>query len=162
MRPQLTVAPSAIGQGLFAARDYRAGELIMILRGPRFERDDPLHQTPSGANLLQTGRRTYILLGPPGVYANHSCDPNAGIARNRRLVAIRDIGVGQEIRFDYSTTMDEDFWTMTCLCGAANCRGNVTDFRQLPAEVRQRYLDLGVVQGFIAQRYGHEAGERTG
>lgn len=161
MRPQTRVAPSTIGQGLFADRDYQPGELIMILRGPRFGRQDPLHETPDGANLLQTGIRSYILLGSPGVYANHSCDPNAGIMDNRRMVAIRAIVAGAEIRYDYSTTMDEDYWTMDCLCGAANCRGLVADFRYLPRPLRERYLDLGIVQRFIARRY-RQTGAGTG
>ena len=141
-----------LGRGLFAVMDIREDDLILVLKGPRYERTDPIHETWEGANLLQTGRRTYILLREPGVFVNHSCDPNAGIRANRRLVAIRDIAAGEEIRFDYSTTMDEGYWTMDCRCGAANCRGRVTDFRELPDEVRSRYLALDIVQGFIARR----------
>ena len=92
-----------------------------------------------------------LLVGEPDRYLNHSCDPNAGIVDNRRLVAIRAIAAGEEIRFDYSTTMAEDFWTLECRCGSPLCRGTVTDFRLLPSEVKQRYLELGVVQGFIAR-----------
>ena len=153
MRPDIYIAPCELGRGVFAIRDYRAGELILILHGPRIERTDPLHACPEGANLLQTGPRTYIKLEAPGVFFNHSCRPNAGIMANRRLVALRDITAGQEIRFDYSTTMDEDFWTMPCRCGEEECRGVVTDFKYLPADLRRRYLDLGVVQRFIARRY---------
>jgi hypothetical protein len=156
MRPRpplpLLVAPCEVGRGLFATRPFRPGDLILRLAGPRFDRNDPIHLTEAGANLLQTGRRSYILLLPPGVFANHSCDPNAGIVANRRLVAIRPIAAGEEIRYDYSTTMDEDFWTMACRCGAAGCRGVVTDFRLLPSELKQRYLALGVVQRFIAHK----------
>ncbi len=151
-RRSVSVAPCPVGRGLFAERPFADGELILRLDGPRYTREDPIHLTEEGANLLQTGRRSYILLQPPGVFANHSCDPNAGIAENRRLVAIRDIARGEEIRFDYSTTMDEEFWTLQCRCGAMNCRGLVTDFRLLPDDVRQRYLELGIVQGFIARR----------
>jgi hypothetical protein len=147
------VAECSLGRGLFATREYREDDLILVLRGPAYRRDHPIHATEEGPNLLQTGRRTYILLGDPGVFANHSCDPNAGIRGNRRLVAIRPIAIGEEIRFDYSTTMDEDFWTLDCRCGAACCRGRVEDFRRLPPEIRRRYLDLGIVQGFIARRY---------
>lgn len=146
------VRPCALGRGLFARRAFAPGDLILRLDGPRYERTDPIHATDEGANLLQTGRRTYILLRPPAVFANHSCDPNAGVVGNRRLAAIRAIAPGEEITFDYSTTMDEDFWTLECRCGAPNCRGRVTDFRDLPAPLRRRYLDLGVVQGFIAVR----------
>jgi SET domain-containing protein len=146
----LAVGPCPLGQGLFATRRFGVGEMILRLSGRRYEREDPIHSTPSGANLLQTGRRTYIMLEPPGVFANHSCDPNAGIAGNRRLVAIRPIADGDEIRFDYSTTMAEDLWTMVCRCGAPGCRGVVTDFRLLPSDIKSRYLHLGVVQRFIA------------
>ena len=149
----LRVSSCELGRGLFATCDYGPGELILRLSGPRFERDDPIHKTDAGANLLQTGKHTYILLGPPGVFANHSCDPNAGISHNRRLVALRSIVSGEEIRFDYSTTMDEEMWTMPCRCGAPGCRGVVEDFVRIPTEVQQRYLELGVVQGFIARKW---------
>lgn len=146
------VGSCELGMGLFADGPIPAGSLILPLAGRPFDRRDPIHATPAGANLLQTGPTTYILLMPPAVYANHSCDPNAGIRGNRNLVAIRDIAAGEEIRFDYSTTMDEEFWTLRCRCGALACRGVVTDFDQLPDALQRRYLKLGVVQGFIAAR----------
>lgn len=150
----LRVDTCSLGKGLFATRDYRPDELILALTGPPYRRDHPIHGTDEGANLLQTGRRSYILLDGPGVYANHSCDPNAGIRKNRRLVALRTITEGEEIRFDYSTTMDEDFWTMDCRCGSAACRGRIEDFHRLPPGLRRRYLQLEIVQGFIARKYG--------
>ncbi len=48
--------------------------------------------------------------------------------------------------------MDENLWTLPCCCGSERCRGTVTDFRLLPQDVKKRYLELGVVQGFIARR----------
>jgi hypothetical protein len=150
-RSSVLVKASRTGLGLFAKVPFRPGDRILKLDGPRFNRDNPIHQTESGANLLQTGWRTYILLEAPAVYANHSCDPNAGIRDNRELVAIRAIAPGEEICFDYSTTMAENFWTMRCLCGSPQCRGTVKDFRDLPPPVQKRYLDLGLVQRFIAR-----------
>jgi hypothetical protein len=150
-RSSVLVKASRTGLGLFAQIPFQPGDRILKLDGPRFNRDNPIHQTESGANLLQTGWRTYILLKAPAVYANHSCDPNAGIKDNRELVAIRAIAPGEEICFDYSTTMAENFWTMRCLCGSPQCRGTVKDFRELPPPVQKRYLDLGLVQKFIAR-----------
>ena len=152
-RESLRIANCSIGRGLFAGRAFAPGELILNLGGSRYDRDHPIHATSWGANLLQTGWRTYILLESPGVFANHSCNPNAGIRSNRRLVAIRPIAPDDEICFDYSTTMDENFWTMSCRCGDPDCRGVVEDFKKLPPEIRARYLALGVVQKFIASRY---------
>ncbi len=147
------VGPCELGAGLFAGRAIQQGEVIVPLGGLRYTRNDPIHESETGANLLQTGYRTYVLLEAPAVYANHSCDPNAGVVDSRRLVALRDIAPGQEIRWDYSTTMDENFWTMRCRCGAPGCRGVVGDFKTLPRELRRRYLELRVVPRFIAWRY---------
>jgi hypothetical protein len=68
------------------------------------------------------------------------------------MIAIRDIGIGEEICYDYSTTMAEGFWTLQCRCGAESCRGLVTDFELLPDQIREKYLSLGIVQRFIAHK----------
>lgn len=156
MAQAVFVAACNVGRGVFAGRRFAPGELILSFTGRRVDRDDPMHLTPAAANLLQTGARTYILPEPPGIFVNHSCNPNAGIRDNRRLVALSEIVPGQEIRFDYSTTMDEDLWTMECACGQPNCRRVVRDFRCLPATVQETYLALGVVSRFIARRYGRQ------
>ena len=71
---------------------------------------------------------------------NHSCSPNAGLRSNRILVALRNIGCGEEICYDYSTTMSEGRWTMQCRCGHLNCRSTVGDFHDLPTPRQQHYL----------------------
>ena len=141
-----------LGRGVFATRHFRVGELILVFRGVRFDRDDPIHYTAAGANLLQTGPRSYILPDPPGLFVNHSCNPNAGIAGKRRLVATRDIWPMEEIRFDYSTTMAEDLWTMECRCGEPNCRSTIGDFKYLPWVLQARYSSLGIVPRFISRK----------
>lgn len=151
--PSIYVADCEHGRGVFASRPIRAGETILHYRGRRYDRDDPIHRTESAALLLQTGARTYILPDSPAVCVNHSCAPNAGLVGNRRLVALVDIRPDEQVTFDYSTTMDDGMWTLDCRCGQRECRGLVEDFRRLPRPVQERYLDLGVVQGFIACRY---------
>jgi len=159
-----------VGRGLFADRRFVCGEKILVFDGIPFSRNDngekilvfdgipfsrndSIHATEAGANLLQTDSRRYILPNPPGVFVNHSCNPNAGIASRRRLIAVRNIEVDEEIRFDYSTTMDEELWTMQCLCGEPNCRRTIGDFKYLPVEVRERYVGLGIVPGFIRRSF---------
>ena len=104
------------------------------------------------ANALQIDDCLYLDIGAPGVYANHSCCPNAGIRQDRQLVALRPIQAGEEIRYDYSTTMWEDHWTMDCRCGQVNCRRLIADFHTLPPLLQRRYLHLQVVQTFIVRR----------
>jgi uncharacterized protein len=91
----------------------------------------------------------YLDLQAPGLFANHSCEPNAGVRDTTTLIALRDLGVGEEIHYDYSTTMAEDLETMLCACGSARCRQVIRDFRHLPPEAKRDYLAWGVVPDFV-------------
>ncbi|MGH7884489.1 MAG: SET domain-containing protein [Thermodesulfobacteriota bacterium] len=153
MKRNIYVSESSIGKGVFAGQDFAPGDLILILRGKKFKWGDPIHYTDYGAYLIQTGYKSYILPDNPGVFLNHSCKPNAGIHNNRRLIAISKISKGEEIAFDYSTTMDENFWTLDCMCNSPECRGKITDFKLLPSEFQTRYIMLNVVQRFIVSRF---------
>lgn len=102
---------------------------------------------------LQIGPTDYIDTQKPGVFVNHSCAPNAGIKNNKVLVAINDINKGEEIQFDYSTSMHENCWTLECKCGSTKCRGIVRDFVYLPPVLQKRYLGLNVVQNFIRTEF---------
>ncbi len=153
MKNNVFISESKIGKGVFANKSFNPGEQIFKLKGKKFRWEDPIHYTDFGANLIQTGYKTYIMPDAPGVYLNHSCNPNAGIYKNRKLVALEKIKIGEEITFDYSTTMQENFWTLDCMCNEIKCRKKIQDFRQLPKEVQSKYLLLNIVQGFIAAGY---------
>jgi hypothetical protein len=65
------------------------------------------------------------------------------------LHALRPIQTGEEICFDYSTSMGEENWTMKCECGSSQCRGIVRDFKLIPVLYQHRYIMLGVVPDFL-------------
>ena len=101
-----------------------------------------LHRTQVDFNdyHLQVGEDVYI--GPSGGaddYVNHSCEPNCGFQNGLELVAMRDIAVGEELTWDYSSAIDEAGSDgFPCCCGSANCRGQVTSFRDLPQDAQAR------------------------
>lgn len=141
------------GKGLFATMKINKNEHILECIGPVISLEEALRKPQNLlGNTLQIGPFEYIDFQEPGVLVNHSCLPNAGIKNDRFLIAIKDILPGQEIFFDYSTTMDEDRWTMQCGCGEESCRRVIKDFKYLPPELRQKYLDLNIVQNFIASK----------
>ncbi len=142
-----------VGLGVFANRDIEAGEKILTFGGPIIDFAETRRRGPWECMAVQIGHDRYYDTRPPGVFVNHSCEPNAGIRNDKQLVALRSIRKHEEIRFDYSTTMEEQSFTMRCLCGAASCRGMVRDFSTLPAELRQRYIAHQIVMGFIAERH---------
>jgi hypothetical protein len=145
----VVVGRSALGRGVFAGQHFQPGQPILSFGGPVLATPEMLALGPDRAYALQIGTGQFVDLMPPGRYLNHSCDPNAGIAEDRVLIALRPIVPGEEIRFDYSTTMREDHWTMECRCGEYLCRRVVLDFHHLPPITQNRYLQLGVVQRFI-------------
>ncbi len=137
------------GLGVFAKRTIAPWETILAFDGPIIDFAETKRRGPRECMAFQIGPNTYIDTQPPAVFVNHSCDPNAGIRNDKNLVALRLIRAGEEIRFDYSTTMEERSFTMQCRCGAAGCRKLVTDFTTLPREVRSRYFAQGIVMSFI-------------
>jgi len=144
----IRIAECDVGRGLFASRSISEGEVILRFDGPILSLAEVRAKGPRAANALQIGVDRYLDLSEPGRLVNHSCAPNAGVRDDEMLVAIRAIADGEEIRFDYSTTIG-DFWSMSCHCNAPACRGVVASFASLPADVRSRYARLGIVQRFL-------------
>jgi uncharacterized protein len=156
-----------VGLGVFANRDIAPGELILAIEGPMIDFAETKRRGPRECMAIQIGYNNYIDTRPPGVFVNHSCEPNAGIRQNKHLVALRPIRKGEEIRYDYSTTMEEQSFTMRCLCGAPGCRKVVRDFSTLPRQLQEHYISQGIVMSFILERLhanspteGHRPGRK--
>jgi hypothetical protein len=129
------------GTGVFTRRAIRKGERAFVCGGRAVAAGD----VPEDARAMQIGPETYLVEDPadPGRddFLNHSCDPNLGFVTGEPvLYALRDIGAGEELFFDYSTTMGEPGWSLPCRCGAENCRGAITSFCDLP-EAEQRRIE---------------------
>jgi hypothetical protein len=67
------------------------------------------------------------------------------------VVTLRPVAAGEELRFDYSTTILERSWTMDCACGSRHCRRVIGDFDALPLDRQVYYVERGVVQEFILE-----------
>jgi uncharacterized protein len=158
----MSVRECALGRGLFADHSYKAGDEILRFEGRTVPASVVAAMGDEQCYMIQIGPDAYFEPEAPGRFTNHSCNPNAAIKDDYRLVALRDIQVNEQICFDYSTTMSEDNWTMECRCGSADCRREIRDFSELPIELQQRYLDLGVVQSFIVAERSPGELRRTG
>lgn len=133
------VHPSRIhGVGVFAVDVLAQGEVILAIDDSRVV--DACHPLCVAAgdraehcDYLPDG--TTVLMQEPERYINHSCNPNAfvySVDRVRILLAMRNIGVGDEIVYDYAVNASTAV-VMDCRCGAANCRGrHVPAFFALP------------------------------
>jgi SET domain-containing protein len=154
----LEVRPVRNGRGIVALRPFRKGALICEITGKLVNADEVWRywdiDPRLGENCFRYDDDYYIDPdGQIGQYANHSCNPNAGIVKKGRrllLKAVAPIAAGDEVTHDYSTLLGaDDVWKMRCNCGEPNCRGVVRNIGKLPAAIVRRYRRLGIVPKFI-------------
>lgn len=139
-----SVGETHLGKAVYAALGFAEGETIIRFTGRRFRADRiPSLMRGSSDRFVQVTPDHYM--GPSGRIddlINHSCAPNAGLrftADGVFLVAIRDIAQGEEIAWDYSTTLKESNWHMICQCRSPDCRRVIGNFETL-SPVRQEWF----------------------
>ncbi|MCB1203418.1 MAG: SET domain-containing protein-lysine N-methyltransferase [Verrucomicrobiae bacterium] len=158
MSHKVIVDETDVGQGVFASQMIKPGELIFYLNGKMIDFEQS--KGFQGEYSVQVGIGRYVDPIAPGRFLNHSCEPNSGFSDSFSLVALRQIDRGEEIRFDYSTTMFERFWELDCQCGSTRCRRRIRDFDLLPESLRNKYFNLGIVPEFILEELGVPALQR--
>ncbi len=101
---------------------------------------------------LQIAEEGFIKLNKLPYLFNHSCDPNAGINAKLELIALRHIEKGEEITYDYSTTVcTHSSWSMKCLCSSPACRKIIKNVQSLSPKQRKWYKAHKILQPFIAK-----------
>lgn len=151
-----SIGENHLGKAVYAATPFPKDGRIIEFKGPRIHKSR-LPASFSGNNDRFVQIDTEYYMGASGGVddlINHSCDPNAGLRFTREgifLHALRDIEPGEEITWDYSTTMFESGWHMACLCRSANCRGEIGDFAELPGDVRDHYRLLGIIPPYLRE-----------
>jgi uncharacterized protein len=131
------------GRGVFARAFIQAGTRILNIEGVRLKPKD----IPPDSMAMQIEEDMWLCSDGTLIddYINHSCDPNAGFARNDLvLYALRDIHQGEELSWDYSTSISECGWRLLCRCGAVNCRRVILPFNYLTFEERARLVPISL------------------
>ena len=151
------VAESGIhGVGVFAARDFAAGETLIRMDDSRVvDEEHPLRpelgEFAHHCDYLEGGM--VILQGYPERHVNSSCDPNAYARRSAGesvVVARRAIRAGEEITSDYIIDCHGGL-VWQCNCGSPRCRRVVpSSFFELPVEAQLDYLPL-LNEWFVAE-----------
>jgi hypothetical protein len=130
-------ATANIGRGVYATELIKKGTCLVVCQGWLAATD----ALTDDCLAMQVGPDLWLCSKGETLddCINHSCDPNAGfITGEPALFALRDIAVGEQITWDYSTSIAEPGWTLTCLCGSVNCRGMVYSWWELSDAERTR------------------------
>ena len=146
---EVFVAESKIhGLGVFAGRDFEAGETVLLMDDSRVvDAEHPLRpelgEFEYHCDYLEAGK--VILQKSPERHINSSCDPNVFARRSEdtsRVIARRAIRAGEELTSDYIIDCHGGI-VWQCRCGSARCRGTiVSSFFELPLSWQLEYLPL--------------------
>ena len=130
-------------RSLITKQAYKKGEVICEI---------PTAKVIDTANryTVQIGRDRHTEVGKLSAL-NHSCDPNVILdTENLKMVARRDIEVGEELSFFYPSTEWEMDAPFICLCGASNCIHVVAGARFLPlSTLENQYLNRHIREMMI-------------
>lgn len=144
------------GRGVFANFEIKKGEIVIVKGGyvlTKCQRDEIGKELgPAEIQITED-----LFIGPTTegereggmMHLNHSCEPNLGLQGQIVYVALRDIGVDEEVTFDYAMTDDEPY-EMKCRCGAVSCRGTITGVDWKRPEIQRKYD--GYFSWFIQRR----------
>lgn len=133
------------GLGVYTLLPIAAGSLVMEFGGDILSCKD----LREGMRVLQVGEDQYIAedLEADHIenYVNHCCSPNLGFTDGSlHLRALRDIAAGEELTWDYSTSINEPGWSFTCHCGAQGCRGQVRSYCDLTPAQRDQLRPIAL------------------
>jgi SET domain-containing protein len=129
------------GRGVFATRAIPKGTRLCEYKGERItwrEADRRYPDDPNGPShtfLFSLGKVVIDAnrKGNVARWINHSCNPNCEAVEDESRIfieAIRDIGRGEELGYEYNITFDERHTKAlkqryACRCGAKACRGTL-------------------------------------
>jgi SET domain-containing protein len=153
MLPSLVRRPAAShGYGVFTDEPLKTGDYVLTMSGKVL----PVSQVGDDVRAMQIGPYLYLVEDiAPGHdgsepqyldnYLNHSCEPNVGFLHGTlELYALRDIAAGEELLWDYSSSMNAPGWSLPCYCGSAGCRGRIQSFCDLTQDQQRRLRSIAL------------------
>ena len=161
------VGETHLGKAVYAAQGFAEGDEIIRFTGRRFRADRvPSLMRGSSDRFVQVTPEHYM--GPSGRIddlINHSCSPNAGLrfgGTSVVLVATRDIAPGEEIAWDYSTTLAESNWHMICQCRSPECRRVIGNFDTLDPAAQEFFRARNLVAPYLRRKDELAPAKRVG
>ena len=168
MNNLLEIRKSGIsGKGVFAIKNIKKFQTIHFLKGETMSIKEMMKRVDEGkegqSDPLGIDDEIYLDLDELSRTFNHSCNPNAFIKGKNELVALKDIRKGDEITYDYSTTMDDneekikeaggELWVGRCKCGSNNCRKIIHQFKTLSKEAQTFYIRNKLMPDFMLKKF---------
>ncbi len=143
---------SISGYGIYAQRDIQEGEIIFKGEGKsqRIITKRYVDNHWNAEQKLQFRRYAYPVSDQlfilwdddPAEWApqNHSCEPNTAFD-GLNVLALKNIGAGEELTLDYASFLDENMEPFECHCHSNACRGTINGIRNNSLTRREKKLN---------------------
>ena len=138
------------GAGVYTTAPIKSGERVLEYTGPRLtkKQTEGMYADSEVTYLfgMQDGKTVIDGFGT-AAFVNHSCDPNCEtdqINGHIWIIAVRDIGAGEELTYDYNLYDVDPGDDAPCFCGTKECRGTmlcpdeVTRHKRIMAQRKRR------------------------
>jgi hypothetical protein len=121
-------------KSLHSNKLFKSGELIAAFSAAS-TLEEPTYLT------VQIDVHKHIALEPNYLqYVNHSCNPNVFFNTTTfQLVALRDIGVDEELTFFYPSTEWDMAQAFQCNCSSDNCLQTIQGVKYISAHILKNY-----------------------
>ena len=126
---------------VLSLKNFNAGDIIISFSA----KETFVHPTYL---TIQLDKEKHISLDPEYLqYTNHSCNPNVFFnTTDFNLVALNNIGVGEEITFFYPSTEFEMAQPFECFCQQKNCLGKIDGAKNTPLQTMKKYRVSAFIQ----------------
>lgn len=133
------------GKGVYAIQKIKKGTIVAEFDGPIYDQKFDNWTNDLRNHTIQFAKNKWRDSKGVARFINHSCDPNCGIKKLFKIVAMRTIEKGEQITWDYEMTERSWWWRMKCRCGSPLCRRQIGNFNRMPIAVRKKY------EGYISE-----------
>ncbi len=106
------------GKGVFAMRNFKKGEVVMIWKPIILERSELKNFSEREKDYIASVKGKFLLMQSPEKFVNHSCKANTSV-KNFCDIAKRNIKKGEEITGNYKETGGLN--NFRCVCGSKKC-----------------------------------------
>ena len=152
----MEIRPSQLeGVGVFALRNLKAGQKIIIQEEKEFDDQIPWSEFEKLDDKQKQMVFSFAIGTSDGFVApenlnfnklsgnwflNHSCNGNVGFDEQGNFIAIKDIKKDEELVYDYALLESNPNFKMNCQCRSANCRHVITGNDWKSGVVGQKYM----------------------
>ena len=145
------------GSGCYTLGAIPEGAYIVEYTGTVLSKDeaDDLYSDRADTYLFCLGEGDFVIDGDTAAaFVNHCCEPNCEtdeVEGKIWVIALRQIGAGEELTYDYNLYDGDDDDAAPCHCGVKTCRGTMYGEEEMERRAKAKATAVGAGSGAVGE-----------